>query len=481
MCVVEHVCVYVSVEGVRVACGLFGSQSNIRFPFRCVSLRFVALRCFAWRCVALRCVAFCSVPRFFFYPFHLPLFHAQDVHVHNFDLIMHGKALLSEANLRLVHGRRYGIVGRNGCGKTTMLKAIAHHDIEGFPRGLRVLHVAQEVVGDDTPVLQAVLQSDSRIQQLVEREAELLAMMDGKGSGAAPAGGDTSTDGATTSTAPAAAVVAAPAAAAVAATVDASADASAPAGDEDATATTATATATAPTAAAPAGSGDAAKPSMTATEEAQCAAELAKVYERMDELDAHSADSRASELLAGLGFTPIMQVRLVCVVLWLHCARCTCMAWWCVVLSCLVLYCVMLCCVVLCCVVLCCAVLCCVVLCCVVLCCAVLCLCRVCVVLCLCCVVFVLCLCCVCVVLCCVVLCFVMDEGLVCLMVPCLCCLTPVLVLCPLRNHTLLSSSPPPLLLSSTERAHQLTQWWMAHACGTGVRVVPEARHPAAG
>ena len=102
----------------------------------------------------------------------------QDVHVDDFDLLMAGKTLLDCAHLRLVHGRRYGIVGRNGCGKTTLLKAIARHEIDGFPRGLRVLHVAQEIQGDDTPVLTAVVESDSRLQQLFAKERDLLSRME---------------------------------------------------------------------------------------------------------------------------------------------------------------------------------------------------------------------------------------------------------------------------------------------------------------
>ena len=43
-----------------------------------------------------------------------------------------------EAKLQLVAGRRYGLVGRNGTGKSTLLKAIASYEIQGFPQHLKV-------------------------------------------------------------------------------------------------------------------------------------------------------------------------------------------------------------------------------------------------------------------------------------------------------------------------------------------------------
>lgn len=40
-----------------------------------------------------------------------------DIHVHNFNITFGGKVLLQEADLRLIYGRRYGLVGRNGVGE----------------------------------------------------------------------------------------------------------------------------------------------------------------------------------------------------------------------------------------------------------------------------------------------------------------------------------------------------------------------------
>ena len=57
---------------------------------------------------------------------------ARDVHLRDFDLPNlrgGGPDLLSGANLTLAHGRRYGLMGRNGCGKTTMMTYIAGRQV----------------------------------------------------------------------------------------------------------------------------------------------------------------------------------------------------------------------------------------------------------------------------------------------------------------------------------------------------------------
>jgi ATP-binding cassette subfamily F protein 3 len=69
-------------------------------------------------------------------------------------------------------------VGRNGIGKTTLLKHIANFEIEGFPRHHRVLHVKQEVRSSEQSVLQVVLESDIERTQLMNRYHELLAKQD---------------------------------------------------------------------------------------------------------------------------------------------------------------------------------------------------------------------------------------------------------------------------------------------------------------
>ncbi|PPD86657.1 hypothetical protein GOBAR_DD16413 [Gossypium barbadense] len=99
----------------------------------------------------------------------------RDIHMENFNVSVGGRDLIVDGSVTLSFGRHYGLVGRNGTGKTTFLRYMAMHAIEGIPSNCQILHVEQEVVGDDTTALQCVLNSDVERTQLLQEEANLLA------------------------------------------------------------------------------------------------------------------------------------------------------------------------------------------------------------------------------------------------------------------------------------------------------------------
>ena len=61
-----------------------------------------------------------------------------------FSLAFGGKILLHNARLKLAKGRRYGLMGKNGAGKTPLLTNVASHNIEGFPAHLRTFYVQHD-------------------------------------------------------------------------------------------------------------------------------------------------------------------------------------------------------------------------------------------------------------------------------------------------------------------------------------------------
>lgn len=56
-----------------------------------------------------------------------------DINLPDITLIVGGKELLDNALIKLVRGKKYGLVGRNGIGKTCLINAISCASIEGFP------------------------------------------------------------------------------------------------------------------------------------------------------------------------------------------------------------------------------------------------------------------------------------------------------------------------------------------------------------
>jgi ATP-binding cassette subfamily F protein 3 len=69
---------------------------------------------------------------------------SKDIKVDGIDVSIGGKRILLDTNLTLAYGRRYGLVGQNGIGKSTLLRALSRREI-AIPTHISILHVEQEV------------------------------------------------------------------------------------------------------------------------------------------------------------------------------------------------------------------------------------------------------------------------------------------------------------------------------------------------
>ncbi|CAI5740123.1 unnamed protein product [Peronospora farinosa] len=104
---------------------------------------------------------------------------ATDIHIDNFSINAHNKLLYDNASLHINAGGKYGLVGPNGQGKTTILKMIALGELK-IPPKIDCLYVEQEVVADDTRAVDAVLKADAERWALLEEEKHLLAELETK-------------------------------------------------------------------------------------------------------------------------------------------------------------------------------------------------------------------------------------------------------------------------------------------------------------
>ena len=66
-----------------------------------------------------------------------------DIQIDGVQLYGGKQELLRDAVLKLVHGVKYGLVGRNGTGKSTLLHAIADRTLP-MPEHVHIIHVEQE-------------------------------------------------------------------------------------------------------------------------------------------------------------------------------------------------------------------------------------------------------------------------------------------------------------------------------------------------
>ena len=99
---------------------------------------------------------------------------SKDIKVDNVDVSISGQRILSDTSLTLSYGRRYGLVGQNGIGKSTLLRALSRREI-AIPTHISILHVEQEITGDDTTALQAVLDADVWRKHLLKEQEKITA------------------------------------------------------------------------------------------------------------------------------------------------------------------------------------------------------------------------------------------------------------------------------------------------------------------
>jgi len=92
----------------------------------------------------------------------------------HFNCRIQGKELFRDTSVNFVAGSRYGLMGPNGRGKSSLLRLMEQRKL---PIGRRLLvqlvEQEQEVMEMDTPAFEVVLQSDKTRQRLLEEEKAL--------------------------------------------------------------------------------------------------------------------------------------------------------------------------------------------------------------------------------------------------------------------------------------------------------------------
>lgn len=108
----------------------------------------------------------------------------KEVDIKDLTISIGGVELLDHANLRIQDGKHYVFHGRNGIGKSTVLRALAERRVPGVPSNLRLLLLGQTRVSSDVPdehegskaslpVLEYVTRSDARREQALRNLSRL--------------------------------------------------------------------------------------------------------------------------------------------------------------------------------------------------------------------------------------------------------------------------------------------------------------------
>lgn len=81
---------------------------------------------------------------------------AMDVKIEQFSMRVYGKEFIKDTKLELNFGRRYGLIGMNWSGKSTMLAAVAAREVP-IPEHIDIWFLDSEAKPEDTTAVQAVV------------------------------------------------------------------------------------------------------------------------------------------------------------------------------------------------------------------------------------------------------------------------------------------------------------------------------------
>lgn len=110
---------------------------------------------------------------------------ARDIKIGSFSLNYHGKMLVEDAMIELTVGRRYGLIGRNGCGKSTFLKCLAAREVP-IPQHVDIYLLSEEAQPSEDTALDYVINSAKEEVQRLEDESERILTEDGPDSDLLP-------------------------------------------------------------------------------------------------------------------------------------------------------------------------------------------------------------------------------------------------------------------------------------------------------
>lgn len=96
---------------------------------------------------------------------------SRDVKINSASLVFHGKVLITDTTLELNYGRRYGLLGENGCGKSTMLKAIDKREYP-IPEHVDIYLLNEGAPPSDLGALEWVVKEAEKEMERMDKLAE---------------------------------------------------------------------------------------------------------------------------------------------------------------------------------------------------------------------------------------------------------------------------------------------------------------------
>merc|ERR1712218_155056 len=98
---------------------------------------------------------------------------ARDIKIDNFSVTFYGAELLQDTKLELSVGNRYGLMGVNGCGKSTLMAVLGNREVP-IQEHIDIHYLSREMPASEKTALECVMEADEERIKL-EKLAEELA------------------------------------------------------------------------------------------------------------------------------------------------------------------------------------------------------------------------------------------------------------------------------------------------------------------
>ncbi|KAK9473795.1 P-loop containing nucleoside triphosphate hydrolase protein, partial [Dipodascopsis tothii] len=99
---------------------------------------------------------------------------SRDIKITSLSLVFHGKVLIQDSTLELNYGRRYGLLGENGCGKSTFMRALAAREFP-VPEAIDVYLLNEPAEATTLSALEYVVrQAENELKRLESLAEEIL-------------------------------------------------------------------------------------------------------------------------------------------------------------------------------------------------------------------------------------------------------------------------------------------------------------------
>ncbi|CEP24220.1 unnamed protein product [Cyberlindnera jadinii] len=111
---------------------------------------------------------------------------SRDVKISSVSLLFHGKVLIQDSTLELNYGRRYGLLGENGCGKSTFLNALAAREYP-IPENIDIYLLNEPAEPSEFSALEYVVREaehelkrlEDLVEQIIEEEGPESPVLEG--------------------------------------------------------------------------------------------------------------------------------------------------------------------------------------------------------------------------------------------------------------------------------------------------------------